>query len=333
MGINERPPAALLDRLDQVFGITSPRDHGCTVVECIESMLRGDIRVLVSLGGNFPVAAPDPDQTYQAMTKLALYVGIHTKLNRSHLLPTQDALILPALARSDLDVQSSGIQSVSVEDSMSMVHASRGFNKPSPEMRSEPYIVAGMAASTLLGSPIPWRDLVTDYKRIRDYIARVIPGFERFNERLATPGGFHLRNAAAEREWLTSTRRAQFKTMGFYPTASPLMLTTIRSHDQYNTTIYGFNDRYRGIEGRRDVLFMNEADIELRGFKAGDRVEVRSGERRLRGLTLVAYPITSGCCAAYYPEANTLIDLNAIDRQSRTPAYKSIAVDIIKLPD
>jgi molybdopterin-dependent oxidoreductase alpha subunit len=332
MGINERPPAALLDRIDQVFGIQSPREGGCNVVESIERILRGEVRVLVSLGGNFAVAAPDTVQTHRAMSRLSLYVGIHTKLNRSHLLPTQEAVILPALGRSDLDMQSSGFQSVSVEDSMSMVHASRGFKKPpSPLVRSEPWIVAEIAAATLPASGIPWRDLAADYDRIRDRIEAVIPGFEKFNERLAVPGGFHLRNPAAERIWRTATGRAMFRTVASYPAAEPLLLTTIRSHDQYNTTIYGFDDRYRGIHGRRDVLFMNEEDMNGRGLRSGDVVEVRSGERVLSGLSIFTYPIAAGCCAAYYPEANGLVGLEAIDRQSGTPAYKSIAIEIRRL--
>ncbi len=332
MGINERPPAWLLDRLDQVFGIRSPREHGCNVVECIERILRGEIQVLISLGGNFAVAAPDPVQTHRAMSKLSLHVGIHTKLNRSHLLTTQDALILPALGRSDLDAQPGGIQSVSVEDSMSMVHASHGFKKPpSEQVRSEPWIVAGIAAAAVPASRIDWRELAMDYGRIRDCVERVIPGFTDFNKRLAVPGGFHLPNAAAGRTWQTGSGRAEFKTVTLYPRSTSLQLTTIRSHDQYNTTIYGLDDRYRGIKGRRDVLFVNEEDMRNRGLSSGDVVEVRSGERVLSGLSVVPYPIAAGCCAAYYPEANVLIGLEAFDRQSGTPAYKSVAIELRKL--
>ncbi|MET0499044.1 MAG: FdhF/YdeP family oxidoreductase [Steroidobacteraceae bacterium] len=336
MGINERPTVALLDRIQQVFGFSPPRENGCSVVECIDRIDRDDIRVLISMGGNFAVAAPDPQRTHAAMSKLALTVGVHTKLNRSHLLHKGDALILPALARSDLDVQASGVQSVSVEDSMSMVHASSGFKPPpSALVRSEPFIVAGIAAATLPASRIPWLELAADYRKIRNLVAQVIPGFDDFNERLRTPGGFNLRNAAAQREWLTPTRRAQFQLASLHtganPAEYPLMLTTIRSHDQYNTTIYGMNDRYRGVHGRRDVVFMNAQDMEERGLKTGDAIELVGMYRSLRNFVAFAYSIARGSCAAYFPEANGLIALESFDKDSHTPAYKSVPVQVRSL--
>jgi len=333
MGVSERPTDALLDRIQQVFGFAPPREDGCSVVECIDLMRRGEIRVLISMGGNIAVAAPDPQQTHAAMSNLALTVGVHTKLNRSHLLHKGDALIFPALARSDLDVQASGIQSVSVEDSMSMVHASSGFKPPpSALVKSEPAIVAGIAAATLPESRIPWLELAGNYGKIRDLVAQVIPGFDSFNERLRTAGGFHLENAAAQRRWLTPTQRAQFQLASVRPVANPadfpLMLTTVRSHDQYNTTIYGMNDRYRGVHGRRDVVFMNPKDMQERGLETGDAIRVIGMYRSLHDFVAVAYSIAPGSCAAYFPEANGLVALDSFDKQSFTPAYKSMPVQI-----
>ncbi len=337
VGINERPPAALLDRLEAVFGFAQPRQPGVTVVECIEASRAGRITTLISLGGNFAVAAPDPQATHEAMGKLELYVGIHTKLNRSHLLHRRQAIILPALARSDLDVQEGGVQSVTVEDSMSMVHASSGFKAPpSPLVRSEPAIVAGIAAATLPRSRVQWLHLAADYDRIRDLIAQVVPGFEDFNTRIRVPGGFHLRNPAAHREWNTPGGRAQLLPTPSYPRTAPqslpLRLTTIRSHDQYNTTIYGLNDRYRGVYGRRDVVFMHEADMAARGLATGDAVRLIGAERTLDGFVAAAYPIALGSCAAYFPEASGLVALEAFDPASRTPAYKSTPIEVQRAP-
>ncbi len=338
VGINERPPAALLDRIESVFGFAPPRRDGCSVVECIEQMRDGGIRVLISLGGNFAVAAPDPRVTHAAMRSLDLYVGIHTKLNRSHLLHGRDAIILPAFARSDLDRQQGGIQSVTVEDSMSMVHASRGFNPPpSEQVRSEPAIVAGIAAATLPDSRVPWYTLIADYNRIRRLIEKVIPDFESFNQRIGEPGGFHLPNPAALRIWKTPSRRAQFllaepskpaSAAASGPSALPLRLTTVRSHDQYNTTIYGLNDRYRGVYGRRDAVFMNANDMVERGLATGDPIHLIASARDARGFVAVAYPIAPGSCAAYFPEASVLVALEDFDPRSRTPSYKSIPVQV-----
>jgi molybdopterin-dependent oxidoreductase alpha subunit len=335
VGINERPPTWLLDKLEQVFGFAPPREHGTTVVECIEAIRAGRITTLISLGGNFAVAAPDPRATHAAISQLALFVGIHTKLNRSHLLHRHDAIILPALGRSDLDIQASGVQSVTVEDSMSMVHASCGFKAPPSQLVwSEPAIVAGIAAATLRNSRVRWTHLVEDYDRIRELIERVVPGFEDFNARIRVPGGFHLRNPAAHREWNTQSGRAQLLPTPTYPVAAPLSLplrlTTVRSHDQYNTTIYGLNDRYRGVYGRRDVVFMHEADMAARGLATGDAVHLVGAERTLEGFVAAAYPIARGSCAAYFPEATGLVALEAFDPASRTPAYKSTPIEVQK---
>lgn len=335
MGINERPSADFLDRLERQFGQPMPRQHGGTVVETLQSILRGEIRALVALGGNFAVAAPDPERSAEAMAQLDLVVGIHTKLNRSHLLHRGAAYILPCLARSDEDLTAAGPQFVSVEDSMSIVHASRGMKKPlSAALRSEPAIVAGLAQALLPGSRVPWAALAEDYDRIRDLIEACIPGFEQYNDRIRVPGGFQLPNAAAAREWRTASGRAQL--MCFHGTAAPasaadlLWLTTIRSHDQYNTTIYGLDDRYRGVRGRRDVLFVNAEDLAALGLGEGARVDLCTpdGRRQLRGLHAVSYPIARGSCAAYFPEATVLVELDAHDPHSYTPAYKSIQVRV-----
>ncbi|WP_129782459.1 FdhF/YdeP family oxidoreductase [Peristeroidobacter soli] len=335
MGIDERPAPRLLDRIKEVFGFEPPRADGCSVVECIEQILRGDVQVLISMGGNFAVAAPDTVRTYDAMSRLRLTVGVHTKLNRSHLLHRGEALILPALARADLDVQRSGIQCVTVEDSMSMVHASRGFKAPpTQQTRSEPAIVAGIAAASLPHSRIRWRDLADDYRAIRRLIEQVIPGFEDFEERVKKPGGFHLPNAAAQRRWLTPSGKAQFSPASVdssrVSAEFPLMLATIRSHDQYNTTVYAMNDRYRGVHGRRDVVFMHEDDMRARGLTTGDAIRLRGVHAELSGFVVVAYAISRGSCAAYFPEANGLISLDDFDEQSHTPAYKSIPIQIIR---
>jgi molybdopterin-dependent oxidoreductase alpha subunit len=308
------------------------------VVECIEGIRAGRIRALVSLGGNFAVASPDPQVTHEALARLELMVGVHTKLNRSHLLHRGDALILPCLARSDRDLQAGVTQSITVEDSMSMVHASRGFRSPvSPGLLSEPAIVARLARATLPASRVDWEALAADYGLIRDRIEQVVPGFEDYNARIRIPGGFHLRNPAAEREWRTASGRARFIVFdgedAAEPERHPLRLTTVRSHDQYNTTIYGMDDRYRGVRGRRDVVFANREDLAALGLAAGDAVVLvaagRDGvERRHGPLVAVEYAISRGSCAAYYPEAMPLVALEDHDPMSHTPAYKSVWVRI-----
>lgn len=338
VGINERPPPEFLDRLEAAFGRPMPRRPGVTVVEALLAMREGGIRALLSLGGNVARAAPDPAFTEEALARLELTVGIHTKLNRSHLCHRGEAWILPCLGRTDADEQAGGPQAVTVEDSMSMVHASRGFRVPvSPLLRSEPSIVAGLAAATLGETGLRWQWLVEDYDRIRDLIEACVPGFDGYNARIRKPGGFRLPVAAASRLWRTAGGLARFLAFGEEdpppPPGYPLRLTTIRSHDQYNTTVYGMDDRYRGIHGRRDVVFMNVADLAARGLRSGDAVDVVApeaggAERRLPGWMAVAYDVAPGCCAAYYPEANGLVALDRHDPRSRTPAYKSVPVEV-----
>ncbi|KRA57196.1 CbbBc protein [Caulobacter sp. Root656] len=340
VGIWEKPSAAFLDAMDRVFAFKSPRDHGHTVVETIAAMEAGETRVFVGLGGNFAVAAPDPTRTFAAMRKVGLSVHVATKLNRTHLLHGAESLLLPCLGRTEIDVQAGGRQAVTVEDSMSMVHASRGLNAPaSDQLKSEPAIVAGIGAA-LFGPDdmVDWLGLAADYDRIRDLIEAVFPeAFADYNERVRQPGGFRLPAPHADRVWKTPSGKAQFLAHRHdgqdvrRGQADVLLLTTLRSHDQYNTTIYGQNDRYRGVFGRRDVVFAHPDDIAARGLKAGDRIDLTAafddtGRRAVRGFTLVERDIPRGCLAAYYPEANVLVALEDHDRRSGTPAYKSVPV-------
>ena len=342
MGINERPPAFFLDALERRFEFKVPRQHGHNVVEAIHAMLDGRAKVFIGLGGNFAQATPDSPRTFQALGNCDLTVQISTKLNRSHLAHGKEALILPCLGRTDIDVQAQGPQAVTVEDSFSMVHASNGQLQPlSAQMRSEPAIVAGIAAATLGAHPVDWNWLVADYGRIRDLIADTIPGFKDFNERVRNPGGFYLGNSAGARRWNTPSGRANFRAnalpldlvdertraTGVLP---DLIMQSMRSHDQYNTTIYGLDDRYRGVKGGRRVVFVNPADIERLGFKPDDRVDLVSefgGEERCaEDFLLVPYSTPAGNAAAYYPETNPLVPLDHTAARSNTPASKAVVI-------
>jgi len=340
VGISEKPTAAMLDGIERAFGFKPPSAHGHDAVAAMQAIIDGRSKVLICLGGNLAVALPDPEQCFPAMGKLDLAVHIATKLNRSHLLVGREAIILPCLGRTEQDDQATGPQSVTVEDSMSMVHASRGRLPPASEhLHSEPAIVAGMAHATLPDSKVDWLDLIADYDRIRDGIEGVVPGFENYNDRIRTPGGFRLPLPPTERIWKTASGRAEFlifQNLEEDPAIASgevLKLTTIRSHDQYNTTIYGLDDRYRGVFGRRDVVFMNEADLTARRLEHGDTIDIEtalpSGQSlRLNGFTAIAYTIARGSIAAYYPEANSLVPLAYHDPESGTPSYKSIPVRI-----
>jgi molybdopterin-dependent oxidoreductase alpha subunit len=338
VGITEVPNAALLDGIKHTFGFEPPSAHGHDAVAAVKAIRDGRSKALICLGGNLAVAMSDPEETYPAMRSLDLVVHIATKLNRSHLLIAKESIILPCLGRTEIDVQATGPQLVTVEDSMSMVHASRGGLKPASEyLKSETAIVAAMAMATLPNTKVKWLDYVADYSKIRDAIESVFPAFKDYNARIQKPGGFRLRNAASEREWLTPSKKAQFLIFpGLYedgPAENALTLTTLRSHDQYNTTIYGMNDRYRGITGRRDVVFVNAQDLASRGLSHGDLIDVvlaspGSAPRALRRVTAVSYNIPQGSVAAYYPEANVLVALDQYDARSGTPAYKSIPISI-----
>lgn len=343
VGITEVPSQGFLDSLERVFGIRAPRAKGHGAVEAIEAMHEGRAKALVCLGGNLPLAMPDPQVCFEAMRRLDLSVHIATKLNRSHLMVCKNTFLLPCLGRTELDVQASGPQSVTVEDSMSMVHASRGTLPPaSPLLKSEPAIVAGIARATLPESKIDWDGFIADYDRIRDAIEAVFPDFDDYNERVRVPRGFRLDSPAGRREWRTPSGKAHFivfDSQDQRPLARPdahdvLVLATVRSHDQYNTTIYGKNDRYRGVTGRRDVIFVNEADLAERGLEHGDLVDIEavaahdnaSEPRIVRNFVAVAFDIARGSVAAYYPEANGLVALANFDRRSGTPSYKSVPV-------
>jgi len=338
MGIDHRPPPALLDALAARYRFEPPRGSGLDVVESIAAMESGRARVLFALGGNFLSAAPDTTRTAAALARCRLTAHVSTKLNRAHLVTGREGLILPCLARSERDLRAAGPQFVTVEDSMGIVHRSAGVLPPaSPELRSEPAIVAGLARATLGEADIPWTRFAEDYDRIREEIAAVIPGFEQMNARVRAPSGFVLPNPARERRFHTASGRAQFTVHAVPRTRlapGQVRLTTIRSHDQYNTTIYGLDDRYRGIRGGRRVVFLNEDDMRALGLEAGDLVDLESrfrGEvRRVERFKAVPYAIPRGSAAAYFPEANPLVPLDHVAAESGTPASKSIVVDIIR---
>jgi molybdopterin-dependent oxidoreductase alpha subunit len=345
MGINECPSQAFLDALEKHFHFTPPQKHGLAVVDTIRAMRDGKVGVFIALGGNFAAATPDTQATEQALKKCQLTVQISTKLNRSHLITGTEAIILPCLGRTDIDHQTKGQQKVTVEDSFSMIHASGGVLEPlTKEQKSEPAIIAGIAAATLGNFPIDWMEAVSDYDIIRDHIAAVIPGFTDFNQRILQAGGFYLGNSARERKWTTPSNKAILHTHVLPESILPkraqdllsdktLIMQTLRSHDQYNTTIYGMDDRYRGIKGERKVVFINPADIQRLGFEEGQSVTLRSiwddgVERKINGFKLVPYSIPAGNIAAYYPETNPLVPLDSHGEFSNTPTSKSIAIEL-----
>ncbi len=345
MGINERPSTAFLDALEKRFNFTPPKNHGLAVVDTIRAMRDGKVGVFIALGGNFAAATPDTNATKLALKQCKLTVQVSTKLNRSHLIVGEEAIILPCLGRTDIDHQTKGQQKVTVEDSFSMIHASGGVIEPlSTEQKSEPAIIAGMATATLGDFPINWAEAISDYDIIRDHIAAVVPGFTNFNERILQDGGFYLGNSARERKWNTPGGKTIVHTHVLPESILPkrahdllsektLILQTLRSHDQYNTTIYGMNDRYRGIKGERNVVFINPADIQRLGFKEGQRVTLRTlwddgVERKVDGFKLIPYSIPAGNIAAYYPETNPLVPLDSHGEFSNTPTSKSIAIEL-----
>lgn len=338
VGISERPPAALLDNIEKFCGFKPPRAHGHTVTEALKAMHDGRSKVFIGLGGNVARAAHDLAFTAAAFRNCDLTVWILTKPNMSALIHGRAALLLPALGRTERDIQHGEVQSITVEDSMSMVHASVGMNPPPSEhCRSETWIVGEMAKAALPDSNTDWDYLVADNDRIRDLIARVVPGFEDFNQRLKTPGGFYLGNAARDRIWETPEGKAVFHVFQdmqkepAVPVDGQLTLTTARSHDQYNTTIYNLNDRYRGIINRRDVVFLNIDDMLERGINSGDRVDIATvcdepGDYRLRNLEAVGFELPRGCAMTYFPEANVLIPWSHFDPECFVASYKSVPV-------
>jgi molybdopterin-dependent oxidoreductase alpha subunit len=343
MGIWEQMPEQFLAALDREFGVTSPRTHGYDTVSAIRAMRDGRAAVFVGMGGNFASATPDTAVTEAALRNCALTVQISTKLNRSHLVHGNTALILPTLGRTDRDIRQGRKQVVSVEDSMSMVHLSRGsLLPPSDQLRSEVQIVCQLARRLLgEGHPVPWERFADDYDAIRDAIAAVVPGCADYNRKVRQPDGFQLPHPPRDsREFRTSTGRANFAINPLQWVPVPpgrLVLQTLRSHDQYNTTIYGLDDRYRGVTGGRCVVFVNPADIERLGLAAGQRVDLvsewtgadgRLQERRAKDFLVVAYSTPVGNAAAYYPETNPLVPLDHTAAKSNTPVSKAIIIRV-----
>ena len=343
MGIDEKPNAPFLNALASHFDFQPPREAGHNTVEAIEAMLRDEIRVLVTLGGNLAAAAPDSPRTEEAIQRCALTVHISTKLNRTHLVPGfQNSLILPTLGRTERDIRATGSQFITVEDSFSMVHASEGVGIPLADtQRSETAIVAGIANAVLGSEKLDWLEMADDYGIIRNHIAATIPGFSDFNQKCDHPGGFYLGNAAARLEFNTPSRKAEFNAsalpVSLFPQlageTAPFVLQTLRSHDQYNTTIYGLDDRYRGVYGQRKVVFINPEDMSARGLSEGQQVDIETLwndgiTRQVQGFVLVPYNIPRGNLAAYYPETNPLVPLSSFGDDSGTPTSKSVPVKL-----
>ncbi|MEX0968743.1 MAG: FdhF/YdeP family oxidoreductase [Bacteroidia bacterium] len=335
MGIWEKPSSAFLDRLQEVFGFEPPRAHGLDVVNAIKRMAQKPGMVFFAMGGNFLSASPDTALTAKALQNCKLTAHVSTKLNRSHLVTGKRALILPALARSDQDMQNGTPQLISVENSMGIVHSSAGRVKPlSPHLLSEPAIVAGLAKATLPPNPkADWDAFIESYDNIREKIEAVIPGFENYNERVRQPNGFYLPNCIRDGHFNTLSGKANF-TVNPVPDnrlePGEYMLTTVRTHDQFNTTIYGLNDRYRGIYNERRVLMMNPEDMAAAGLEKKDVVDLISHfngtERVAPAFIIVPYNIPRGCTATYFPEANVLVPVDSVAAKSNTPTSKMIKV-------
>ncbi|KAK1182757.1 FdhF/YdeP family oxidoreductase [Streptomyces sp. NBS 14/10] len=340
MGIWEQMPQEFLDALEKEFSFTPPAAHGWDTVASIKAMLDGRAKVFLSLAGNFVRATPDSKATEQAMRQCRLTAHISTKLNRSHAVCGRTALILPALGRSERDIQADGEQFVTVEDSMSEVHASYGKLEPaSKHLLSEVTILSRLARRTLGDKvPVSWERFETSYETIREHISRVVPGFHDFNARVVKPGGFRLPSLVDEGIFVTATGKAMFTRNEFEMLKAPeghLILQSLRSHDQWNTVPYTLNDRYRGIHGSRHVVFVNPADLRALGLKQDDRVDLVSvwqdgAERRAEDFQVVAYPTAPGCAAAYYPETNVLVPLDSMADISRTPTSKGIVVRLLR---
>src|SRR5688572_4639108 len=337
VGITERPTETFLDRLGAEFGFEPPRNHGFDTVKAIQAMHDGQGKVFFALGGNFLSATPDTDFTAAALRRCRLTAHVSTKLNRSHLTPGERALILPCLGRTEIDVQSSGPQFVTTENSMGVVQMSHGSLAPaSQELLSEPQIVARLARATLGDrTTVDWETLAGDYDKIRDAIERVVPGFDDYNRRVREPAGFYLPNAARERVFKTASGKAQF-TVHTLPehnlAPDQFLMMTIRSHDQFNTSVYTLNDRYRGISNGRQVVFLNQEDIAAAGLRARQLVDLVShfnGEERMaRQFAVVPYDIPKGCAATYFPEANVLVPVGSVAEKSNTPASKSVVISV-----
>lgn len=346
VGISEKPELVPLDRLEELYGFKAPREEGMTTVDVCRAVIDGKVDAFIGLGGNFLRAVPERSLMEEAWPRMRLSVQVATKLNRSHLFNGEVAYLLPCLGRIEIDEQASGPQIVTIEDSTACFHASRGHAKPaSSHLLSEPAIVAGIAKRALEPNPkVPWDEWVADYGKVRDAIERTWPDiFRDFNKRMDEPGGFERPLAARERIWETDTGKANFKLPKAMSTSfdeeggdpDVLRLMTVRSNDQFNTTIYGYRDRFRGIEGTRMVVMMNAQDMDRMGISDGETVSMETAvadgvERRMGGFRVVEYNVPQGCCAAYYPECNALIPLwqHAVD--SKVPAAKSVPIRIVR---
>jgi molybdopterin-dependent oxidoreductase alpha subunit len=343
VGITEKPELVPMDKIAELFGFEPPRDKGLNTVEACEGIVNGSVKAFIGLGGNFVRAIPEREKMEAAWPRLRLTVQIATKLNRSHLINGAVAFLLPCLGRSEEDLQASGPQPVTMEDSLSCIQGSLGKRKPASEhLLSEPAIVAGMAKATLPPNPrVVWDEWVADYGKIRDLIEQTYPEqFKDFNDRIFTPGGFYRGNSARERVWKTESHKADFTVpsvmtgAGVGDAEGRFRLITMRSNDQFNTTIYGYSDRLRGIEGTRDVLLINPRDLERAGLREGQKVALVSDagdgvHREVGGLTVTPFDLPDGCVGGYYPEMNPLVPLWYHDEQSKTPAAKAVPVRIV----
>lgn len=338
MGIYEKPPEKFLDKIKEVYGFEPPRKHGYDTVDAIKAMHEGKAGIFFAMGGNFLSATPDTLYTAAALRKCMLTVHVSTKLNRSHLVHGAEAIILPCLGRSDRDEYNGEDRFISCENSMGVIQMSKGVLKPvSDDLLSEPEIVCRLAKATLHDRTVVDWDKYADYDNIRTDIEKVVPGFEQYNERVRKPGGFYLPNVNRERKFATATEKAQFNIAPVTENniaAGEFLMMTIRSHDQFNTTIYGLNDRYRGVHNERRVIFMNQADIYSQGLQNGDVVDLYNYhedlERIARKFIVVPFPIPQGCTATYFPETNVLVPINSVAEKSNTPTSKLVVIRIRK---
>lgn len=337
MGIYEAPSAEFLVRIEKSFNFKPPYEKGYDTVESIKAMHEGKAKVFFALGGNFLSATPDTEFTAEALRKCKLTIQVSTKLNRSHLVHGKEALILPCLGRSDKDMTGGSMQFVSCENSTGVVQSSKGVLDPvSQELLSEPEIVCKLAKATLGSkSKIDWDKYLKHYDNIREDIERTIPGFDNYNERVRKPGGFYLPHCNRENKYNTPSAKAMFNIAEYKEPElkeDELIMMTIRSHDQFNTTIYGLDDRYRGIYNERRVIMMNIFDIEKSGMKNGDIVDILNfdgGKNRVaKKFIIVEYPIPVGCVATYFPEANVLVPITSVAEKSNTPASKTVVVQL-----
>ena len=337
MGIWEKVKPEFHEPLDKEFNFESPKKEGFNTVETIAALNDGRLKVFFAMGGNFLSATPDTDVVFEGLKKMRLTVEVATKLNRTALVPSEQSLILPCLGRSEVDIQASGEQFVSTESTMLNVQMSKGILKPaSKHLRSEPWIVANLAKATLgAKSTVDWDAMAENYDNVRDAISRVVKGCEDYNERVRVKGGFHLPNPPHEGNFPTKSGKAEFKASTLEKielAPGQLLMTTIRSHNQFNTTVYDHSDRYRGIEGERRVIFLNAADIETLGLKAGQVVNLTSHfedvERHAYRFIVVPYPIPLGCAATYFPESNPLVPLGSVAEKSQTPTSKSVIITV-----